>query len=134
LKRLIYAALAVTLLFALLAGCRPKPAGPAADVGTSSGVEALHNGPETAALPAESFPSPPEPVQPSETLRLEDITFDDEERVRELIASYFSALEREDYEAAWRLLSARQREEYPLEQALADLGRRREHALCQCHQ
>jgi hypothetical protein len=47
------------------------------------------------------------------SLRLEDISDDDQKQVEQLIEKYFKALEKKDYDAAWELTSSTQKRHHP---------------------
>lgn len=47
------------------------------------------------------------------SLKLEDISDDDQKQVEQLIEEYFKALEKKDYGAAWDLTSSTQKKYYP---------------------
>lgn len=49
---------------------------------------------------------------------LNNVTIDDQKQVEQLITSYFSALEKEDYIAAWELTSSNQQKNYSKTQAI----------------
>lgn len=50
--------------------------------------------------------------------RFKNITFDDQKQVEELIKAYFNALEKNDYSAAWELMSSEQKKFHPVSEAI----------------
>ncbi|SHH64715.1 protein of unknown function [Sporobacter termitidis DSM 10068] len=90
------------------------------------------NPPQAAASPSQSAgPSEAAPPETSGTGASQGMaapslppqftaTFDDQKQVEQLIKDYFAALEKKDYDAAWKLTSAQRQEDYPEEQTLKE--------------